>query len=516
LLPVSIIAGSDRKLQSFIAALQLGLKLKFRGKIDHLRTTVHEEPLADSSFRRKYLVLYDTVPGGTGYLKQLMGSEQLMEVLELSLAALKSCPCNQEEGRDGCYRCLFAYRNSYHMPETSRDTAIELLAEILEYRNRLVRTENLGNISMNTLIESELEARFLEALRQSHSAESPVALKKDVVNGKPGYFLKVGERAYYLEPQVELGELTGVAVSSRADFVIRPARVQDAIKPVVVFLDGLTYHRDRVGLDMAQRMAIVQSGKYHVWSLSWHDVQDVFVKQQNFCRDYLEPAILPAGDRFEKLLAGYGVRELKGLERQNSFAMLMRFLRRPEADAWRKFSFVWSLLHVDANRFTAPEAADGWRAGIKDIFPAAMATRFITVDGTCLYGLSEPMDDQGRIEIQQFMVVEQQALQPLDPAGVRFGCCLDDRESKRQEDEFRIVWNGYLRLFNLCQFLPHAYFVTREGLRQKVYDGLRLFDETVRETSGAVARPGREAWDEVKDITPENMHGRVLSASVHE
>ncbi len=145
-----------------------------------------------------------------------------------------------------------------------------------------------------------------------------------------------------------------------------------------------------------------------------------------------------------------------------------------------------------------------------------MATRFITVDGTCLYGLSEPMDDQGRIEIQQFMVVEQQALQPLDPAGVRFGCCLDDRESKRQEDEFRIVWNGYLRLFNLCQFLPHAYFVTREGLRQKVYDGLRLFDETVRETSGAVARPGREAWDEVKDITPENMHGLLDMLSEHE
>ncbi len=108
LLPVSIIAGSDRKLQSFIAAMQLGLKRKFRGKIDHLQTTVYEEPLADSSFKRKYLVLYDTVPGGTGYLKQLMRSEQLMEILELSLTALKSCPCNQEEGKDGCYRCLFA------------------------------------------------------------------------------------------------------------------------------------------------------------------------------------------------------------------------------------------------------------------------------------------------------------------------------------------------------------------------------------------------------------------------
>lgn len=43
-----------------MAALQLGLKRMFKGKIDHLHTTIHEEPLPDSSFKRKYLVLYDT------------------------------------------------------------------------------------------------------------------------------------------------------------------------------------------------------------------------------------------------------------------------------------------------------------------------------------------------------------------------------------------------------------------------------------------------------------------------
>jgi DEAD/DEAH box helicase domain-containing protein len=514
LLPVSIIAGSDRKLQSFIAAMQLGLKRKFRGKIDHLQTTVYEEPLADSSFKRKYLVLYDTVPGGTGYLKQLMRSEQLMEILELSLTALKACPCNQEEGKDGCYRCLFAYRNSYNMPETSRDTAIELLAEILEYRDRLVRTENLSNISMNTLIESELEGRFLEALRQYHTAELLVLLKKDVVNGKPGYFLKVGDRPYYIEPQVELGELAGVAIPSRADFIIRPARMQDAAKPVVVFLDGLSYHRARVGLDMAQRMAIVQSGKYHVWSLSWYDVQDTFTRQHDFYRDYLNPATLPAGDRFEKLLAGYGLRELKGLERQSSFAMLMRFLKRPEADTWRKFSFVWSLLHADANHFAGREAIENWRRGIKNIFPEEMAAKFITVDGDCLYGLSEPKDYHDQVEIEQFVLVEREAVRPPgETSGVRFGCCLDDRESRREEDGFRLVWNGYLRLFNLCQFLPHAYFVSREGLRQRVYDGLKLFDETAREATGTTTQPGREAWNEVKEMAAETLYGLLDTLS---
>ena len=128
----------------------------------------------------------------------MRSENQLMEVLELALETLKSCSCNQDETKDGCYRCLFAYRSSYNMPETSRTTAIELLAEILSYRDQLVKTDSIRNISFNTFIESELEERFLGALKLYRSAALPLMLKNDLVNGKPGYFLKVGDRAYYI------------------------------------------------------------------------------------------------------------------------------------------------------------------------------------------------------------------------------------------------------------------------------------------------------------------------------
>lgn len=180
LLPVDVISESSRKVQSFIAAIQLGFKKRFKGKIDHLQTAIHESPVPDATFRRRYLVLYDTVPGGTGYLKQLMQTENpLMDVLEMSLEALKSCVCYQDAEKDGFYRCLFAYRNSYNMPETSRETAVALLAEILGYRKKLVRTENIGDIPINTFIESELEARFLGALKLYRSSALPLILKND-------------------------------------------------------------------------------------------------------------------------------------------------------------------------------------------------------------------------------------------------------------------------------------------------------------------------------------------------
>ncbi len=60
---------TTRGQSSFIAAIQLGLKLKFGGQIDHLKVTIAEEPQVNSSQRKSFLYLYDTVPGGTGYLK---------------------------------------------------------------------------------------------------------------------------------------------------------------------------------------------------------------------------------------------------------------------------------------------------------------------------------------------------------------------------------------------------------------------------------------------------------------
>ena len=387
LLPVSIISESERKLQSFIAAIQLGLKKRFRGKIDHLQTTIHEEPLAESSFKRKYLVLYDTVPGGTGYLKQLMRSEnELMGVLELALDALKSCGCTQEEGKDGCYRCLFAYRNSYNMKETSRDTAIELLAEILSYKDNLVKTGNIRDISMNTYIESELEARFIGALKKEGSKALPIQLKNDLVNGKPGYFLKVGDRAYYIEPQVKLGELSGVSIESRADFVIRSARLNDGIKPIVMFLDGFTYHRDRIGKDMAQRMAILQSNKFHLWSLSWHDVEDKFKSQGNFYTDFLDPSEFAAGANFNHFLEGYKLTKFKKLLKYNSFDLLVRFLENPEEEKWQQFMFVVSLLHADHTRFNNAETISQWTKEVETFLPEEIADKVKEAECPCLYG----------------------------------------------------------------------------------------------------------------------------------
>ena len=96
-----------KKVESFAAAIMLGLKKKF-GSVDHLRFAVTDVPEPDSEVRKSYMVIYDTVPGGTGYLKQLTvtsqgGKPAMMELFEMALDAMENCSCASDPEKDGCH-----------------------------------------------------------------------------------------------------------------------------------------------------------------------------------------------------------------------------------------------------------------------------------------------------------------------------------------------------------------------------------------------------------------------------
>lgn len=131
LIPATTMDATNVRVESFVAAFMLGMKKKF-GNVDHLRATVSEVPVPEADYRKQYLVIYDSVPGGTGYLKQLMNEENgIIDVFEGALETMEHCSCNDDPQKDGCYKCLYAYRQSQHIGEISRDSAITLLKTIL-------------------------------------------------------------------------------------------------------------------------------------------------------------------------------------------------------------------------------------------------------------------------------------------------------------------------------------------------------------------------------------------------
>ena len=226
-------AGVDESvIQSFMAALQLGLKKRFGGRVDHLRLQPQDEPGRDGGSRRQYVVLYDSVPGGTGYLHQLLAQDAgtLCDVLRLALEALNNCSCNQDPEKDGCYRCLYQYRLGRMMELVSRDRAKQVLGELVASLDHLEKVPTISDIYINPNLDSVLERTFLESLQKLNKVGSmpTVRLVQDVVNGKSGYLLEVESQRYWIEPQVDLGpdrgrrraEQAGLCSVARVDLAV--------------------------------------------------------------------------------------------------------------------------------------------------------------------------------------------------------------------------------------------------------------------------------------------------------
>lgn len=464
LLPVLSIAD-DQKLHSFIAALYLGLKKKFGGNIDHLRTAIHEEPLPESQMTKKYLVLYDSVPGGTGYLKELMRQpEPLMEVFQLSFDVLRSCECGKSPDLDGCYRCLFIYRQSHDRANVSRKVAMEFLGKLLEGKPTFKTTDTISNISVNCLLESELEARFIEALRRVKHRDVPFQIRPEVVNGKPGWILRAADQTWLIEPQVEFGPRDDVAVPGRADFVFFPERSSQA-RPVAVFTDGFSFHAAgenmRVGLDMAQRMALVRSKRFNIWSLTWDDVEDRF---KNLADSQFENLLNGNPKLLGTLLAARGLGSLMGFQDLRSFDLFVNFLAKPEPGLWGRYAALVALALQQPRKIDDGEA-DAMRAAVL----GQDAERPPAV-GEAGLGVSMERKYMGDATMLKMCTIASNvAAQAGDPAQIECIGRLFDEASAASNQGFKAAWIGFLRGFNVLQFLPGAWFVTTRGLEANSY-----------------------------------------------
>jgi DEAD/DEAH box helicase domain-containing protein len=339
-LPEVGFAESREALLSFISALELGLSKRFKGAVAHLRIATDVRMAADSASARTYLVIYDSVPGGTGYLKELMRDPApLFEVFSLAAAALNACTCNQDDTADGCYRCMYRYRNSHERQAISRTVAQKLLAQILEYRADLKPIANLSRQPDNSLLESTLEKRFLEALRREQGGVT-FTLKDKLVGGKHGYLVQAGDRRWRLELQVALGEREGIVVPCKPDFVFWPDDGADDL-PVAVFTDGWQYHKHIVAEDLAKRMAVSKSGRFSVWTLTWDEIDAAMRATSAPASTPWDELLLgPAEQVVARLCDAQGIAALAAFHRLPPFRQLHRRLACGQHESLRRLAGV--------------------------------------------------------------------------------------------------------------------------------------------------------------------------------
>ncbi|MDE2927157.1 MAG: DEAD/DEAH box helicase [Acidobacteriota bacterium] len=496
LLPPAVGPDAERCERSFLAALELGLRQRFGGEIAHLRAMTCAYPVEGSDQPQKYVLLYDTVPGGTGYLKDRMTApERLLSVFEAALAAIEECSCNQYPEKDGCHRCVLGYRRSRDMQDTSRETARHLLRNILDARDRLEKVEGLSKVRVVVTTDSVLEDRFIEALRRvAATSGQKASLQYDLVDGKPGYVLRIGSggadgHAWYVVPQVDVGLSDGVVHPSRPDFLIRPAKASAIHPPVAVFMDGFEYHRDRVDDDSVKRMALVRAG-FVVWSATWDDVKVVLGEAQapNVLIPSRDPQ--PPMDQVQRGLdAQWQTSELRSALAEPTLKLLGRYLADPDPALWRRAVFTQLVGEFDQATMTSADFAKRFAEAAKAALPEG-AVDFLdqgssaapTHDAHVFAGRGAWRSAGGEGPAVPFanglinllLAMPPSALQRFDSDAMWATIHLFDDDSIRTREDFQNAWNGALRLCNLLQFLPLAWWTTRRGREANLYHELPL------------------------------------------
>lgn len=440
--------------QSFVAAIHLGLKERFGGHLSHLKLSVQHQPIAGSPLRSQHVYIYDGVPGGTGYLKELTrNAESFLQVVEMAYSALEGCACAKEPELDGCYKCIKAYRFRFVHNLISRRTAMQQLKRILDHRD-LIEERSADESLINPLLESELERRFIEALRR----EEGFILNQEIVDGRPGYLLKVQQAAWKLIPQVELGPEEDVSLPCRPDFILKPLRTGKGL-PVAVFLDGFAFHADvelnnnRIADDISKRNAIRMSGRYLVWSLTWADLSDDRPEDGSLLStayNKLAPIITETAPEISELAAFRG-------NDWNSWDLLLQWIQYVAAHQGNASMVPWhkaaSLL---ACNFPTRAALDssGLNSSMESLIAGSSPEPTNASQPEYMYSLA---DTAG---LRSISAVPITSLQQKSLDGALSALWFDDT-GDMPTAEFQSMWQELLRMNNMLQFVPRFVCFTR-------------------------------------------------------
>jgi len=508
LMPKLSLTVREEQIQSFVAALQLGLKARFGGKVDHLNMTVSDEPIRGSTERAGYLVLYDTVPGGTGYLHTLLADPQnLINMFKLARDIMADCSCQETPDLDGCYNCLYAYKNSYGMENTSRRTALEMLNDVLDENIELEQISHLGKIKKNVWADSELESRFPEAIQalSQHASLGGIRIRttKDIINGKVGFKLEVGDLIYSVEPHVRLAKEHGIAYPCEPDFLISLDRESEFDIKVAVFLDGYRYHKDIVHEDLMKRQGIFLSSNILTWSLTWHDVNHVFagseVKVPNAFRDHIENFPSAFIQR---------ISEAKGLADHNQVAelqpltMLMKYLSKPDLDKWRGYAMLRSLSWLNQKIMRDKDQIDGFLTESAS-WPSQFVDQFVAAD---LIFCSCNIIESPAFSMTTYIAGGQQAITTLESGSLVVSTIFDPKLT--DDEATQRAWRKLLQIVNLGQFLPLFFAGTRQGMIDGNFAQLNWGEKT---------HPVEDSeWDMIINLADEEAEDLLASLAAND
>lgn len=440
LLVPPIVIADDTLLESIRAALLLGLRKVLGGEPDHLDVLVAPDP--EHPGERYLLVLHDRVPGGTGYLAQFADPDSVRELLSAAKKALEACVCT-DLPIAACHRCLLPYTTPARVELVRRDRALEVITDILADWN----PQDLTSLKQITVRphETPIEQRF-RALLTRWAKQEKADPRLSPGQGGDQLTFRLGEcadaRTWTMTAQPKLGFV-------QPDFVLSD---NDASTPeIAVFCDGRQFHataeHNRLGDDAEKRAALRERG-YLAWAVT-HDDLDSFdqalVDVPAAGYSYFTPAQRQALTKLANNPKFFGPRRVTADQLQgDAVSLLVRYLQRPDEDAWASPASAVALALTDGDMRGAVRIE---RGDLPDVLAAKLRGENPSTDGTGVRMLSRTTAG-GAIALVE---IEQ-------PAAVRVTLGVDDRQETIAGPEHEQSWRDWLALSNILQFLGTARF----------------------------------------------------------
>lgn len=293
LLPVQILDAKSA-VEMFKAGIELGMKEYYHSSPEHIRIDTYTEANQATGHKDYYLVMYDTIPGGTGYLAKLYNTDEFSKMLKYAYERIRDCSC-QHDGKDGCYHCILTYGNQYSRDSFSREQAEMMFERLVDNTKSWERIDgSVGTIAQNGAAEdSELELKFVSAL-QTMAKRNGWDFEKVPDDDSYHYELQIQdektetELKYNIKPQFELTVAYGVKHTTIPDFQImcthasiNGQQMDDLINIPwwSVYLDGYQYHACEPNMrfysDLEKREGIKQAKPQRMfsWTITWDDIQ---------------------------------------------------------------------------------------------------------------------------------------------------------------------------------------------------------------------------------------------------
>lgn len=482
---------SGKSLWSLGGALMLGLRELFGGDVSHLSLAV----IIDTSRRNApALLIYDSVPGGTGYLSELAAPDSFRAILQKSADWLEDCSC-QEEDLPSCNRCLLPFVPADRQDVALRSRALEILGQILSPEADQDAEERPWSITqaappLEEDLDSKLESRFYRIFRAEAEKISGAQLSESEGDGGKGFSLFRDGMKYTYTPQMQIGGVQPDAC------IIMPGNQQYG--RAAIFLDGKAFHatakNNRLADDAQKRQRLRDLG-YLVFAVTDQDLNDFEARkkegtaQTSVLDELLSPwalKVLSEGNHLTPEVREY-------LTRNPVDQLLDLFRTTPQKDPLK--------VQTTASELLVPALLD-------------RKSRFPVNKDTLLTDALQFLDDAARGPLPPAPRGQHLGFRMVDPPLAVLGhmvksyslvMVLDDRPEAFALDHFDTAWRQWLKLANLAQPLS-------SGFRIETWSSLTSArSEDAESAEDAVLRALNSASEDLGSAPESSLHADLFS-----